>query len=42
MNDNVAQIRKLLNQQAAVAHFGSFALRESDVLNAKSRAIVTP
>jgi two-component sensor histidine kinase len=38
MNDNVAQIRKLLNQQAAVAHFGSFALRESDVLKVLTEA----
>jgi two-component sensor histidine kinase len=31
MNDNATHVRKLLRQQAAVAHFGSFALRESDV-----------
>jgi two-component sensor histidine kinase len=32
MSENATQVRKLLRQQAAVAHFGSFALRESDVL----------
>ena len=31
MNENATHVRKLLRQQAAVAHFGSFALRESDV-----------
>jgi two-component sensor histidine kinase len=31
MNDDAAQIRKLLRQQTAVARFGSFALREGDL-----------
>jgi two-component sensor histidine kinase len=38
MKENVAQVRKLLRQQAAVAHFGSFALRESDVLKVLTEA----
>jgi two-component sensor histidine kinase len=38
MNETAAQVRKLLNQQAAVAHFGSFALRESDVLKVLTEA----
>jgi two-component sensor histidine kinase len=38
MNENAAQVRKLLRQQAAVAHFGSFALRESDVLKVLTEA----
>jgi two-component sensor histidine kinase len=32
MNDDGAKVRKLLRQQAAIARFGSFALRESDLL----------
>ena len=35
---NATQVRKLLRQQAAVAHFGSFALRESDVLKVLTEA----
>jgi two-component sensor histidine kinase len=31
MNDDGAQVRKLLRQQAAIARFGSFALREDDL-----------
>jgi two-component sensor histidine kinase len=38
MNENAAHVRKLLRQQAAVAHFGSFALRESDVLKVLTEA----
>jgi two-component sensor histidine kinase len=38
MNENAAQVSKLLHQQAAVAHFGSFALRESDVLKVLTEA----
>ena len=35
---NATQVRKLLRQQAAVAHFGSFALREHDVLKVLTEA----
>jgi two-component sensor histidine kinase len=35
---DATQVRKLLRQQAAVAHFGSFALRESDVLKVLTEA----
>jgi hypothetical protein len=41
MSDNgtsATQVRNLLRQQAAVAHFGSFALRESDVLKVLTEA----
>jgi two-component sensor histidine kinase len=38
MNENATHVRKLLRQQAAVAHFGSFALRESDVLKVLTEA----
>jgi two-component sensor histidine kinase len=41
MNDkgtNATQVRKLLRQQAAVASFGSFALRESDLLKILTEA----
>jgi two-component sensor histidine kinase len=38
MSDNAVQVRKLLRQQAAVAHFGSFALRESDLLKVLTEA----
>jgi two-component sensor histidine kinase len=38
MNETAAHVRKLLHQQAAVAHFGSFALRESDVLKVLTEA----
>jgi two-component sensor histidine kinase len=35
---NATQVRKLLRQQAAVANFGSFALRESDLLKILTEA----
>jgi two-component sensor histidine kinase len=35
---NASQVRKLLRQQSAVAQFGSFALRESDVLKVLTQA----
>jgi len=35
---NATQVRKLLRQQAAVARFGSFALREHDVLKVLTEA----
>ena len=38
MSENATEVRKLLRQQAAVAHFGSFALRESDVLKVLTEA----
>jgi two-component sensor histidine kinase len=38
MNKNATQVRKLLRQQEAVAHFGSFALREGDVLKVLTEA----
>jgi two-component sensor histidine kinase len=38
MNDNGAQVRKLLLQQAAIASFGSFALRENDVFKILTEA----
>jgi len=38
MSDDAAQVRKLLRQQAAVAHFGSFALREGDVMKVLTEA----
>jgi two-component sensor histidine kinase len=38
MNDNGAQVRKLLLQQAAIASFGSFALRENDLLKVLTEA----
>ena len=38
MSENTTQVGKLLRQQAAVAHFGSFALRESDVLKVLTEA----
>jgi two-component sensor histidine kinase len=38
MSGSATQVRKLLRQQAAVAHFGSFALRESDVLKVLTEA----
>ena len=31
MSDSAAEVRKLLRQQAAIARFGSFALRERDL-----------
>ena len=38
MSENATQVRKLLRQQAALAHFGSFALRESDVMKVLNEA----
>jgi two-component sensor histidine kinase len=38
MSGSATQVRKLLRQQAAVAHFGSFALREGDVLKVLTEA----
>jgi two-component sensor histidine kinase len=38
MSESAIQVRKLLRQQAAVAHFGSFALRETDVLKVLTEA----
>jgi two-component sensor histidine kinase len=38
MNDDGAKVRKLLRQQTAIARFGSFALRESDLLKVLTEA----
>lgn len=38
MSESATQVRKLLRQQAAVARFGSFALRESNVLKVLTEA----
>ena len=38
MNDADAMVRKLLRQQAAIAGFGSFALRQSDLLKILTEA----
>jgi two-component sensor histidine kinase len=38
MNDDASRVRKLLRQQAAVASFGSFALRQSDLQKVLSEA----
>jgi two-component sensor histidine kinase len=38
MDDNAAKVRKLLRQQAAIAGFGSFALRQSDLLTVLTEA----
>lgn len=38
MNNNVQQVQKLLRQQAAIALFGSFALRQSDLLTVLTEA----
>jgi two-component sensor histidine kinase len=38
MKESATQVGKLLRQQAAVAHFGSFALREVDVLKVLTEA----
>jgi hypothetical protein len=37
MDDAAAKVRKLLRQQAAVAGFGSFALRQSDLMKVKRK-----
>src|SRR5688500_8518438 len=38
MGDATAKVRKLLRQQAAIAGFGSFALRESDLMKVLTEA----
>jgi two-component sensor histidine kinase len=38
MDDDAAKVRKLLRQQAAIAGFGSFALRQSDLLKVLTEA----
>lgn len=38
MSDSAAEVRKLLRQQAAIARFGSFALRERDLLKILTEA----
>ena len=38
MGDDAAKVRKLLRQQAAIAGFGSFALRQSDLLKVLTEA----
>ena len=38
MNDDAARVRKLLRQQAALAGFGGFALRQSDLLKVLNEA----
>jgi hypothetical protein len=38
MSDATAEVRKLLRQQAAIARFGSFALRERDLLRILTEA----
>jgi two-component sensor histidine kinase len=39
MNDDGAKVRKLLRQQAAIARFGSFALRENNLLKVLTEAV---
>ena len=39
MTDAAAQVQKLLRQQAAIARFGSFALRERDLTKILSEAV---
>ncbi len=38
MNDDARQVRKLLRQQAAIAGFGSFALRQSNLMSVLTEA----
>ena len=38
MHEDAARVRKLLLQQAAIASFGSFALRQSDLLKVLTEA----
>lgn len=38
MDENAEQVRKLLRQQAAIAGFGSFALRQSDLMSVLTEA----
>jgi signal transduction histidine kinase len=39
MTDAAAQVQKLLRQQAAIARFGSFALRERNLMNILTEAV---
>jgi signal transduction histidine kinase/CheY-like chemotaxis protein len=39
MTDAAAQVKKLLRQQAAIARFGSFALRERDLMKILTEAV---
>lgn len=39
MTSSAAQVQKLLRQQAAIARFGSFALRERDLMNILNEAV---
>src|SRR5450631_3325801 len=39
MTDAAAQVQKLLRQQAAIARFGSFALRERDLMKILTEAV---
>ena len=39
MTDAAAQVQKLLRQQAAIARFGSFALRERNLMNILKEAV---
>ena len=39
MTDAAAQVQKLLRQQAAIARFGSFALRERNLMNILNEAV---
>ena len=38
MSDEGPKVRKLLRQQTAIARFGSFGLRESDLLKVLTEA----
>jgi two-component sensor histidine kinase len=38
MNDDAAEVSKLLRQQAAIAHFGSFALSQGDLMTVLTEA----
>ncbi len=38
MDEDAARVRKLLRQQAAIAKFGSFALRQGDLLKVLTEA----
>src|ERR1700733_1832411 len=38
MDNDAARVGKLLRQQAAIAHFGSFALSQSDLLKVLTEA----
>ena len=41
MIDAASQIQKLLRQQEALARFGSFALREWDLMNILTEAVAS-